>query len=159
MLNWMLVRITDINFTALVDTTRSLILLIQHCIIVGLLRWVKNVYKALCEKKVVMEEQLFPIKPYKLYAYAHLLLLYSYVWIKIPHKILMVKHCLIYASYILTHKARYQMQLSNQLVTSIIIMCGVKCISFQRNKYMVKYSLIMYLTMYFLFNHIYMVKQ
>ena len=56
MLNWMLVQTTGINFTPLVDSIGSVILLIQYCIIVGLLRWVKNVYTALCKKKVIMEE-------------------------------------------------------------------------------------------------------
>ena len=32
MLNWMIVQITDINFSALVETTGSFILLIQHCV-------------------------------------------------------------------------------------------------------------------------------
>ena len=52
----MLVQTTGINFTPLVDSIGSVILLIQYCIIVGLLRWVKNVYTALCKKKVIMEE-------------------------------------------------------------------------------------------------------
>ena len=52
MLNWVIVQTTDINFSALVETIGSQILLIQHCIIVGLLRRVKNVYRALCKKQV-----------------------------------------------------------------------------------------------------------
>ena len=56
MLNRVIAETTDINFSALVDTIGSLILLIQHCIIVGLLRWVKNVYRALCKKQVEGEK-------------------------------------------------------------------------------------------------------
>ena len=56
MLNWVIVQTTDINFSALVETIGSQILLIQHCIIVGLLRWVKNVYSALCKKQVEGEK-------------------------------------------------------------------------------------------------------
>ena len=56
LLNWVIVQTTEINFSALVETIGSFILLIQHCVIVGLLRWVKNVYRALCRKQVEGEK-------------------------------------------------------------------------------------------------------
>ena len=50
--NWLLVQTTDFELSALAGTISSIMLLIQHCIIVGLFRWVKNVYRALCKKQV-----------------------------------------------------------------------------------------------------------
>ena len=76
--NWLLVQVTDFELSALARTISSFMLLTQHCIIVELFRWVKNVYRALCKKQVEGEKLLLPIKHYKL-VYVHLLLLYSNV--------------------------------------------------------------------------------
>ena len=54
--NWLLVQTTDFELSALAGTISSIMLLIQHCVIVGLFRWVKNVYRALCKKQVEGEK-------------------------------------------------------------------------------------------------------
>ena len=41
----------DKNFTPLTEFISSVSLLIQHCVLVGSLRWVKHVYKAFCKKE------------------------------------------------------------------------------------------------------------
>ena len=52
--NWIIALATDTNLSILVETIGSMMLLLQHCIIVGVVRWVKNVYKAFCKKEVAM---------------------------------------------------------------------------------------------------------
>ena len=52
-INWMIiiVRDDDKNLTLLTEFIGSIMLLLQHSIIVGSLRWVKHVYKAFCKKE------------------------------------------------------------------------------------------------------------
>ena len=49
-LDWIIARANGAESSPIAQMTASLILLLQHCLIVGLLRWVKNVYKAVCKK-------------------------------------------------------------------------------------------------------------
>lgn len=50
-LDLVIAKINGTNLTSLAQTTGSLMLLLQHCLIVGCLRWVKHVCKAVCKKE------------------------------------------------------------------------------------------------------------
>ena len=52
--NWMIFIVRgkeDNNLNPLTEFIGSMSALLQHCVIVGSLRWVKNVYKTFCKKK------------------------------------------------------------------------------------------------------------
>ena len=49
--NWIIALATGSNLSNLGDIIGAMTLILQHCIIVGVLRWVKNVCKAFCKKE------------------------------------------------------------------------------------------------------------
>ena len=56
LVNWINARINDSNLLPLVQIIGAMILLLQHSIIVGCLRWVKQVYKVFCMKELTNSE-------------------------------------------------------------------------------------------------------
>ena len=56
LMNWINTRINGNNLSRLLEVVGSVMLLLQHFIIVGSLRWVRKVYKTFCKKEPTSSE-------------------------------------------------------------------------------------------------------